>query len=241
MEMKSQKIAAILADKCRLLAALIHLPRGAWIGRIEEFVRRVARPDVGDRQTIVMMLTELYGEVLFMLGNEHAVEERCRHFLYAAESTHSPAALVHPFIQQLDDLIGQDQHADGDHGLSVRHLIETHYAEPLTIERLARLMRRSPRGVRQECQRVLRMSLREYVTLVRMERAQQLLLAREKVEAVALTVGYKTKRQFIRQFKRHTGMVPSRFRGRTSETASDLPEIGKERLSKRAAQIAGAA
>jgi hypothetical protein len=47
---------------------------------------------------------------------------------------------------------------------------------------------------------------------VRMERARALLKAGEKIEAVALQVGYRSKRQFIRQFKYHVGMLPSHFR-----------------------------
>lgn len=37
--------------------------------------------------------------------------------------------------------------------------------------------------------------------------------ASEKIEAVALQVGYRNKRQFIRQFKSHMGILPSHFRG----------------------------
>jgi AraC-like DNA-binding protein len=91
-------------------------------------------------------------------------------------------------------------------------LIEQHYAEPLTATRIARMAGRSVLALRQEFRSAVGMSLRDYLTLVRMERARELLHASEKVEAVALQVGYRSKRQFIRQFKSHIGMLPSDFR-----------------------------
>ena len=94
----------------------------------------------------------------------------------------------------------------------VMKLIEQHYADHLTLTKIARMTRRSPLLVRHEFRRAAGMSLREYLTVVRMERAQTLLQAGEKVEAVALQVGYRSKRQFIRQFKYHVGMLPSHFR-----------------------------
>jgi AraC-like DNA-binding protein len=94
----------------------------------------------------------------------------------------------------------------------VMKLIEQHYADHLTLTKIARMTGRSPLLVRHEFRRAAGMSLREYLTVVRMERAQALLKAGEKVEAVALQVGYRSKRQFIRQFKDHAGMLPSHFR-----------------------------
>lgn len=91
-------------------------------------------------------------------------------------------------------------------------LIEQRYTEPLTVTTIARMAGRSHLTLRQEFRRAVGMSLRAYLTLVRMERARELLQASEKVEAVALQVGYRSKRQFIRQFKTHIGMLPSHFR-----------------------------
>jgi two-component system response regulator YesN len=94
----------------------------------------------------------------------------------------------------------------------VMQLIEQRYADQLTTAKIARMMGRSPLVLRHEFSRAMGMSLRDYLTIVRLERAQELLQAREKVEAVALQVGYRSKRQFIRQFKSHVGMIPSDFR-----------------------------
>lgn len=94
----------------------------------------------------------------------------------------------------------------------ITNLIDDHYADRLTTTRIARMIGRSALVVRQEFKRAMGMSLRDYLTAVRIERAQHLLRASEKVEVVALQVGYRSKRQFIRQFKTHVGMIPSDFR-----------------------------
>lgn len=94
----------------------------------------------------------------------------------------------------------------------VIQLIEQHYADRLTATKIARMTGRSPLVLRQEFKRAMGMSLRDYLTVVRIERARRLLQASEKVEVVALQVGYRSKRQFIRQFKTYVGMIPSHFR-----------------------------
>jgi AraC-like DNA-binding protein len=45
-----------------------------------------------------------------------------------------------------------------------------------------------------------------------MQRAAELLRRGERVEAVALLVGYKSKTNFYRQFKRHFGVTPAALR-----------------------------
>lgn len=94
----------------------------------------------------------------------------------------------------------------------VMKLIDLHYAEPLTTDNVAKRVGRSARDVRHAFRRAVGVPLRTYLTGIRMERARQLLKESAKIEAVALLVGYKSKRQFIRQFKLHAGMLPSRFR-----------------------------
>lgn len=54
-------------------------------------------------------------------------------------------------------------------------------------------------------------TVRGYLTQIRLERAAYLIARGEKIEAVALDVGYKSKNQFYRQFKRHYGMTPATY------------------------------
>jgi hypothetical protein len=61
---------------------------------------------------------------------------------------------------------------------------------------------------------VVGVSVHAYVTRVRLARAAHLITANVKVEAVALAVGYRSKKNFYRQFLRHFGMTPEAYRRR---------------------------
>jgi AraC-like DNA-binding protein len=227
MESYSQSIATLLVHKHLLLMSLPHVPHHQWTGHIVQFAQHLARFGNDDREVVLVILTELCGQIACVAGHEHAIEARCRRF--AGDAGHAPtsAAIVKYFLQHLEDLLPDRfigtptnnvsnentsvEDASSRHRVCVRTLIEENYAEDLTNAKVARLIGRSPRDVRNEL-RELGLSLRKYLTTIRMEHAQQL-LHHDKVEAVAWMVGYKSKRQFIRQFKLHTGMVPSHFRG----------------------------
>jgi AraC-like DNA-binding protein len=64
------------------------------------------------------------------------------------------------------------------------------------------------------------MSVREYLADRRMEQALSSILKGEKVEAIALEVGYKSKKTFYRHFRQRFGTTPSVYRGLTSESAA---------------------
>jgi AraC-like DNA-binding protein len=51
-------------------------------------------------------------------------------------------------------------------------------------------------------------TIHEYLTCVRIRHAWNLIRAGEKIEAVALQVGYRSKKNFYRQFKSHVGLDP---------------------------------
>jgi transcriptional regulator GlxA family with amidase domain len=51
-----------------------------------------------------------------------------------------------------------------------------------------------------------------YGPRTRVERASRAIRAHEKVEAVALEVGYRSKKNFFRQFRRRFGTTPAKYR-----------------------------
>ena len=106
-------------------------------------------------------------------------------------------------------------------------VMKQHYAERLTTAAIADRIGYSPLLVRHVFRNTVGMPLRSYLTEIRMERARQLLQASEKVEAVALLVGYRSKRQFIRQFKARVGVLPSVFRH--DQTAAHSDAVGGQR------------
>jgi two-component system response regulator YesN len=69
--------------------------------------------------------------------------------------------------------------------------------------------------------------MRQWLTAVRLDHASVLIREGVKVEAVSLLVGYRSKKNFYRQFKRRFGTTPYEHRNAKSqicEVRAPLPE-----------------
>ncbi|WP_151733553.1 response regulator transcription factor [Paenibacillus tengchongensis] len=63
----------------------------------------------------------------------------------------------------------------------------------------------------------------EYLTRLRLQRAKELLLnSRLSVAEIGESVGYRTDKYFIKVFKEHEGVSPSRYRQRISDQADNI-------------------
>jgi AraC-like DNA-binding protein len=91
-------------------------------------------------------------------------------------------------------------------------LIEKAYAERITLHTVSAAVRGVPHDLGRLFRKVTGATVHEYVTRVRLEHAADLIAGRVKVEAVALGVGYRSKKNFYRQFMRLFGVTPDAFR-----------------------------
>jgi two-component system response regulator YesN len=91
-------------------------------------------------------------------------------------------------------------------------LIHSRYGDVLTLRTLGAALAQRPAHLGCVFRQTLGISARECLTRVRLERAMELIQAGVKIEAVALIVGYRSKKNFYRQFKRHFAMTPHTFR-----------------------------
>jgi AraC-like DNA-binding protein len=99
---------------------------------------------------------------------------------------------------------------------------------------LARKCGCSPQSLRREFRRQYAMSPREYHHLARLARMLPLIFAgRLKNEAIAAEVGYRSKKDLYKYFKRLTGMRPSDFKRLTREDADALLLRTRSRLLQR--------
>jgi AraC-like DNA-binding protein len=112
-------------------------------------------------------------------------------------------------------------------------LIEKTYTERMTLDTIAAALREKPEPLGRMFQRVMGMSVHEYLTEVRLRHAAHLVSARVKIEAVALSVGYRSKKNFYRQFVRRFGVTPETYRrrqaiagGRHASQSSARPHNG---------------
>jgi len=101
--------------------------------------------------------------------------------------------------------------------------IHTHYAEPLTLEHLARLQGMSARQFSYLFHKNIGMRPIDYVIQYRIRRAREILATagQQPIGEVAALVGYDDPQYFSRVFKRHTGMSPREARLPRTTTGVD--------------------
>jgi AraC-like DNA-binding protein len=93
-------------------------------------------------------------------------------------------------------------------------LIERSYGERMTLNTVSAALRGVPADLGRLFQSVVGVSVHEYLTRVRLDHAAQLINSGVKIESVALSVGYRSKKNFYRQFLRHFGVTPEAYRRR---------------------------
>jgi two-component system response regulator YesN len=87
-------------------------------------------------------------------------------------------------------------------------LIEQSYSDPITLHFLATALNRQAAYLGALFRREVGVSVRQWVTRVRLDHATALIRDGVKIEAVALLVGYRSKKNFYRQFKRRYATTP---------------------------------
>jgi AraC-like DNA-binding protein len=99
--------------------------------------------------------------------------------------------------------------------------IESGYDQAITVRTMSATVGRQPAYMGRLFFQKVGSSVREYLTRVRLEHAAALIRDGVKIEAVALSVGYRSKKNFYRQFKRCYGTTPVRYRTGSVETRSE--------------------
>ena len=96
--------------------------------------------------------------------------------------------------------------------MHLKTLIEREYANPLTLAVLAAAIGRERTYAARMFRRCTGKTLHGYLTATRVRRARQLIREGYKVEAAMLLVGYRSKKNFYRQFRAYTGVTPGAYR-----------------------------
>jgi two-component system response regulator YesN len=91
-------------------------------------------------------------------------------------------------------------------------VIDKQYTERITLDSLGVTLNRQAAYLGQIFRREVGMTVHQWVTRVRLQHAAALIRKGVKIEAVSLRVGYRSKKNFYRQFRRHFSMTPHRFR-----------------------------
>ena len=110
-----------------------------------------------------------------------------------------------------------------DHVRRMLDVIETSYADRITLHTLSAALNRQSAYLGHLFRKEVGMSVRQWVTRVRLQRAALLIRDGVKIEAVALSVGYRSKKNFYRQFKRQFATTPSQFARQPLAEPTALP------------------
>lgn len=93
------------------------------------------------------------------------------------------------------------------------HYIKEHYYEDLTLEKMASVVFLNPAYFSQLFKQKTGQGYKEYVTSLRLEQAQQLLLnPKLKLAEIAERVGYQDMRHFTQMFRKRFQLTPTEYR-----------------------------
>src|SRR5262245_32554216 len=90
--------------------------------------------------------------------------------------------------------------------------MRANYDQPISLALLADGMGRNAAYIATLFRRQTGTTIHRYLTRIRMRRAATLLRRSEKVEAVMLLVGYRSKKNFYRQFATTYGVTPGVYK-----------------------------
>jgi AraC-like DNA-binding protein len=116
-------------------------------------------------------------------------------------------------------------------------LLEKHFKQPWSLTTLARRVHVTTPQLRRAFRRSFGMSPHDYQRAVRLVEALKHVPA-SKIDAVASTVGYRSKKNFYRAFQRLTGMTPTSFRRLSDARAAGIVRSINIRQSSVTAVIA---
>jgi AraC-like DNA-binding protein len=104
--------------------------------------------------------------------------------------------------------------ASATHAHVQRMLEEIHarYADRLNLVTLARMLGRQAAYLGRLFRKEVGVTVHDYITRIRIEKGASQVRAGEKIEAVALCIGYRSKKNFYRQFRRFYGCTPEKYR-----------------------------
>jgi AraC-like DNA-binding protein len=143
------------------------------------------------------------------------------------------ANLVDTFLMWLDTFLTELDHTHPPSiAARVSDLIKREYTRPWTLATLTRRFGVSSTQLREAFRKEFGVSIPRYQLTMRIVSAIDD-LRDAKMDAVAFTAGYRSKKNFYRAFNRLTGLTVSEFRKLPLDRARDIQETAKLRLVRK--------
>jgi PAS domain S-box-containing protein len=102
--------------------------------------------------------------------------------------------------------------------------IQANYTRRLTLTTLANTLGRQSAYLGRLFREEVGVTVHEYLTRARLRDGAAQVASGTKVEAVALSLGYRSKKNFYRQFKRRFGCTPEAYRRQQRHNTTCVPE-----------------
>jgi len=198
---------------------LRHLSRSSveeWPEHIDRFIDAVAASELEEATALWVLLADLSEEIRVLLSQD-AVEqtrdgERPTASALDALSKSDILAEFRVEVGELLAVVVRGRAPVSPLVAEMLSLIEQRYAEPLTLDVLAVALGRSKRYLATLFHQQTGQTVHGFLTQVRVHHAAALIRTGEKIEAVSLLVGYRSKKNFYRHFKEQLGVTPTVYR-----------------------------
>jgi len=209
-----------LVSAVRLKTDLLrHLSRSSaeeWLDHVNGFLDAVAASELEDATALLVLLVDLAEEIRVLLSQDAVAQTRDGEMRAApALDALSKSDILAEFRVEVGELLAVVVRARAPVSPLVARMlsfIEQRYAEPLTLDVLAVALGRSKRYLATLFHQQTGQTVHGFLTQVRVHHAAALIRTGEKIEAVSLLVGYRSKKNFYRHFKDQLGVTPTVYR-----------------------------
>ena len=207
-----QDLVGWLRLKRDLLHQLRVTSRTGWAVPVRRFIEALRSHAPENRVVALTLLADVTAETVRLLNTNEW--PRLRAFADSGSTNASIDELLREFEWDLLDFLRAhtSEPVCSAPVKRIAELIEEHYRDPLTLKSLAAAVGRHDHALAAMFRRERGMTVREYLTRVRIRRATDLIDAGEKIEAVTLLVGYRSKKNLYRHFKAQMGMTPGTYK-----------------------------
>lgn len=141
-------------------------------------------------------------------------------------------------LQQLAD--GVKSHLDelSPDLREIASFIAANIGQRVTLKAMEKTFKRPRAALTLAFERATGLTIREYALCTRMAHAAREIERGVKIEAVALLVGYRSRKNFYRQFKSWFGMTPASYREASRSQSPPSSKAGETEKSRMAVRVA---